>query len=70
MKSPRERYYDDPAFHRLVDTMVAAIIDCNYTASEMRDAALLASIRYEETHVNPSVYPKEILDWLDKKEGM
>ena len=65
MMSPRERYYNDPAFHTLVDIMIHAIMENNYTPSEMRDAALLASIRYEETHVVPRIYPQEMIDWLD-----
>jgi hypothetical protein len=68
MMSPRERYANDPVFHKLVDTMIGAIMQCQYTPSEMRDAALFASIRYEETHVRPRIYPKEITDWLDGKE--
>jgi len=65
--SPRDRYCNDPMFHSLVDMMVAAIMDAKYTPSEMRDAALLASIKYEELHVHPRAYPKEIIDWLNKK---
>jgi len=40
-------------FRSLVDTMVANINQCNYTPSEMREAALLASIIYEELTVRP-----------------
>ena len=67
MKSPRERYFDDPIFHQLVDTMVSAIMQSQFTPSEIRDAALLASIRYEELNVIPRMYPKEVIDWLDGK---
>lgn len=44
----RDRYYKDNYFHTLVDMMVAQIQDCNFTPSEMREAAILASIIYEE----------------------
>lgn len=67
--SPRERYWNDAAFKMLVDMMVKQIMECQYTPSEMRDAALLASIRYEETHTTTRMYPKEIVDWLDGKEA-
>jgi len=43
-------------------------MQAQYTPSEMRDAALLASIKYEETTVRIMSYPKEIIDWLDGKE--
>jgi hypothetical protein len=46
-----ERYRNDPIFHRLVDTIYAAIEAKEYTASEVRDAAMLAMIRYESTHL-------------------
>ena len=45
--TPADRYMRDPAFKVLVDSMVAAIQQCQYSPSEMREAALLASIRYE-----------------------
>ena len=47
----RERYHNDPQFHMLVDYMTAAIHRCDFTPSEMREAALLASINYEMTHL-------------------
>ena len=48
----RERYLTDPQFHMLVDTLTAAIERCDYTPSELREAALLASIKYESMHVH------------------
>jgi len=68
MKSPRERYHNDLMFHQLVDLMTSHIMQAKYTPSEMRDAALLASILYEEMNLIPRVYPQEILDWLDGRE--
>ena len=47
----RERYHNDPEFAALVDGMVSHIELCRYTPSEMREAAILASIIYEERHV-------------------
>uniref|UniRef100_A0A6M3JZX6 Uncharacterized protein n=1 Tax=viral metagenome TaxID=1070528 RepID=A0A6M3JZX6_9ZZZZ len=48
MKTPRDRYYNDAHFKYLVDMMVAQIHRCNYTPSEMREAAIMASIMYHE----------------------
>jgi hypothetical protein len=45
-----QRYLYDPQFKTLVDFMVNTIIERKYTPSEMRDAAMLASIKYEMTH--------------------
>ena len=68
MKTPRERYKNDPTFHMLVDTMVKFIIDAKYTPSEMRDAALLASILYEQNHCIPRIYPPDVIEWLEGRK--
>jgi len=63
MITPRDRYYNDSHYHALVDLMVAHIQNCNYTPSEMRQAAILASIIYEEHRIKrfqvPSI-PKSV----------
>ena len=68
MQSPRERYLTDPHFHALVELMAAHIRECNYTPSEMREAAVLASIIYEQNTVKylhcPSI-PKSVVDGLE-----
>lgn len=48
MENPREKYLNDNMYRKLVDVMVDQIDQCNYTPSEMREAAVLASIIYEE----------------------
>ena len=65
MMSPREKYCNDVAYKQLVDMMVEQIIACKYSPSEMREAALLASIRYEQMTVRDTIYPKEVLKWLN-----
>ena len=75
MKTPRERYHNDIIFKGLVDMMVVNINQCNYTPSEMREAALLASIIYEEITIRPAMFlpnkkletALEVLEaWKDK----
>ena len=70
MMSVRERYVTDPAFHSLVDTMVQHIVNAQYTPSEMREAALFASILYESSHVRKIPFPKEVINWLSGKEAV
>lgn len=71
METPRERYHNDNHFHLLVDTMVDHIQQCNYTPSEMREAAILASILYEEHNLSVNsivlnLYAEKNLEELDK----
>jgi hypothetical protein len=51
MMTLRERYNNDVQFHQLVDTMTAYIQEAHFTPSEMREAAILASIKYEEMNL-------------------
>jgi hypothetical protein len=53
MMTPEERYGRDPKFHLLVDLLTQQIIECEYTPTELREAAILAAIRYETFHARP-----------------
>ena len=57
MKTPREKYMRDNYYKALVDVMCAHIHACNYTPSEMREAAVLACIIYEENRIQPMDIP-------------
>lgn len=62
MKTPRKKYYNDPAYKALVDVMVSHIEACKFSPSEMREAAMLASIIYEENHVIPNILRTRIYE--------
>jgi len=51
---PRERYERDPQFRMLVDVLTDQIIGCNYTPTELREAVVLATMRYEERYARSS----------------
>lgn len=53
--SPADRYNRDPNFNRLVSVLELAIHQCEYTPTEIREAAMLAAIRYETVHCRPAV---------------
>lgn len=53
MKTPKERYENDNHFRALVDMMVNFIQQADYTPSEMRQAAILASIIHEQITLRP-----------------
>ena len=51
MKTPKEKYMNDPEYHHLVNTLEGLIEAARFTPSELREACLLASINYEMRHV-------------------
>lgn len=53
MKTPREKYMNDPEYHSLVQVLESFIERAQFTPSELREAAVLACINYEMRHVMP-----------------
>jgi hypothetical protein len=51
MKTPREKYLNDPEYHQLVCALESFIERAQFTPSELREAAVLASINYEMRRV-------------------
>jgi hypothetical protein len=41
MKTPKEKYINDPQYNRLVKTILGLIVDCYFTPSELREAVVL-----------------------------
>jgi len=50
MKTPKEKYMNDPQYHQLVDTLEGLIHTAQFTPSELREACIFACIKYEITH--------------------
>jgi hypothetical protein len=53
--TPEDRYRRDVTFRTLVDTMTHMIIDCQFTPTELREAAMLAAILYETRYARREV---------------
>jgi hypothetical protein len=51
--TPDERYQRDPMFRHLVDQLHHQIREARYTPTEIREAAMLAQIHYEQTTLRP-----------------
>lgn len=51
MKSPKEKYMNDPEYHNLVSMLEQMIEQARFTPSELREACMLASINYEMRHI-------------------
>lgn len=51
MKTPRDKYQNDPEYHKLVCLLESFVERARFTPSELREAAVLACINYEMRHV-------------------
>lgn len=51
MKTPAEKYMNDPEYHALVKTLEGFLHQARFTPSEMREACVLACINYEMQRV-------------------
>ena len=47
MKTPNEKYENDPSYRHVVDMMTELINQAEFTPSEIREACMLACIRHE-----------------------
>lgn len=58
--SAEERYHRDPMFHALVESLYAAIDNLQLTPTEIREAAMLAQLKYEQRRRTtlPIQYPE------------
>lgn len=54
MKTPREKYMNDPQYRALVDVLHGYIAQAQFTPSEVREAAMMACIKYEMGQLRPS----------------
>lgn len=51
MKTPRDKYMNDPEYHHLVNHLTSLIERAHFTPSELREACVLASINHEMKHI-------------------
>lgn len=71
LKQAEYRYFNDKVFKTLVDLMVGHIEQMNYTPTEIREAAMLAQMKFEAMHPQlvfsrmKQTY-QEHLEWMRK----
>ena len=63
------RYQRDPAFRALVDAMYSHIDALKLTPTEMREAAMLACIKFEQRHPRPVMLRDMHAQFLDSISG-
>jgi hypothetical protein len=54
--TPAERYQTDPAFHTLVSFIRGTLERADYTASELREAVMLAAQIHEMNTIRPYLF--------------
>ena len=60
MKTPTEKYANDPSYRQLVDMLAELINQAQFTPSEIREACMLACIRHERyRRIRPVVISEE-----------
>ena len=64
MKTPKDKYLNDPRYHELVNMLEQLIERAEFTPSELREACVLASINYEMRHVRQKLIPQRVCDAL------
>jgi len=57
MKTPEEKYNNDPEYCRMVDSLVSYIEGHKFAPSEMREMVMFACIRYEQMQVRSGYLP-------------
>ena len=72
MKTPKDKYQNDPEYNHLVNMLESLIEQAHFTPSELREACILASINYEMRHVREhNINPRlnDALRTLDEFTG-
>lgn len=64
MKTPKEKYMNDPEYRQLVLTLESLIEQARFTPSELREACILASINYEMRHIREIQIDPQLNDAL------
>ena len=70
MKTPKEKYANDPNYRRIVDMLEALIAKAEFTPSEIREACMLACILHEHyRRIRPVVISAKAVDALEVLES-
>ena len=62
MKTPKEKYMNDPEYHHFVQALEQMIEQARFTPSELREMCILACINYEMRHVREHTMDPRVQD--------
>jgi len=62
MKTPKEKYMNDPEYHHFVQMLEDLIEQARFTPSEIREMCMLACINYEMRHVREHTMDPRVED--------
>lgn len=65
MKTPKDKYQNDPEYRHLVDMLENLIEQARFTPSELREASILACINYEMRHVRDMTFDPKLANALE-----
>ncbi len=66
----RSRYENDPFFRNLVDLLLAHAIQHKYTPGELRDAAFMAALRFEQISIRPVLFSRKEIAAMQLGDGI
>lgn len=69
MKTPKEKYLNDPEYYHFVDIIEKLIEQARFTPSEIREMCMLACINYEMRHMRESEIPMQVKNSIEILEN-
>jgi len=70
MRTPRQKYDNDPRYHNMVDTLEKMLHEAYFTPSEVREMAMLACINFEFRKPRRYFIPVErAIEVMERRSG-
>lgn len=70
MRTIEERYRTDPAFATLVNTLYGFMEKCEFTPTEIREAAMLAQINLESRSPRLTAFSNDLVREIEMRSNL